>query len=75
VHVHDPAAMQRRCVCHRCLLAVVLILVKHHRVTWKETWFPGWTISGGAASAWLAHRSQVDELRRIDGKRFLTRSP
>jgi hypothetical protein len=28
--------MQRRCVCHRCLLAVVLILVKHHRVTWKK---------------------------------------
>jgi len=67
--------MWRHWVCHRCLLVVNLILVKHHRVTWKETWFPGWTISGEAASAWLADRSQVDELRRIDGKQLLTGSP
>ena len=74
VHVHDVVVTRRRWIC-RCPIVGVLVLAKHHRVTWKETWFPGWRISGGAASAWLVDRSQVDEFCHIDGEQLLTGSP
>jgi hypothetical protein len=33
----------------RCLVIVVLVVVKHHPAPGKETRFLGWTISGGAS--------------------------
>jgi len=74
VHVHDVVVTRRRWIC-RCPIVGVLVLAKHHRVTWKETQFLGWTISSGAASLWPADRSQPDVLCRIDGEQLLNDLP
>lgn len=62
VHVHNAGAPICGCL---VVVVVVLVLVKHHRVTRKETQFPGWTISSGPASPWLADRSEADVLHHI----------
>ena len=74
MHVHDVAVTRRGWICW-CLIVVIPVLAKHHRVTWKETRFPGCTISSGAASLQLADRSKTDVLHRIDDKQLLTDLP
>jgi len=70
---NEAVATGRHRVC-RCLVVIVLVLVKHHLVPGKQTQFLGWTISSGA-SPWLAYHSQMDVLHRIDGEQLLTDLP